>query len=108
MSDEKQAAPELGDHDALETRCPRLGGPVSFHYCRLFAGNDLPCWKVFDCWWETFDVAGFLKQALSDTAFQRLAESKPKPKMLSLVELIAQTRKNLSMEKSDTTKGEKP
>jgi hypothetical protein len=108
MSAEKETAPGPGNHDSLETRCPRLGGPVTFEYCRLFAGNNLPCWKIFDCWWEIFDVAGFLKQTLSETDFQNLADSKPKPKILSLVELITLTRKNLSMGKTKITEGEEP
>jgi hypothetical protein len=108
MSPEQKEILEPGANDHRETRCPRLGGPVTFHYCRQFAGDSLPCWKVFDCWWEMFDVAGFLKQVLSETDFQRLVESKPRPKILSLVELIAQTRINLSKEKPENTKGEKP
>ena len=85
--------------DYLERRCPRLGGPVTFKYCREHAGADLPCWKVFDCWWETFDVNTYFKQQLSEADFQTLVNMKPKPKVVSLVELIEQTRKNLSEEK---------
>jgi len=48
--------------DNLEIRCPRLGGPVSFEYCRTNGDEMLPCWKIFDCWWERFDVAAFLKK----------------------------------------------
>jgi hypothetical protein len=108
MSAEQKQAPEAGANDHRETRCPRLGGPVNFQYCRQFAGEDLPCWKVFDCWWEIFDVAGFMKEILPGPDFEKLVESKPRPKILSLVELIARTRKNLSMEKPEKTKGEKP
>jgi hypothetical protein len=106
MGPEKKEVPQAGNKDQLETRCPRLGGPVTFQYCRRFAENDLPCWKVFDCWWEIFDVAGFMKEILPETDFQKLMDSKPKPKIVSLVELIARTRENLSMEKTKKTEGE--
>ena len=80
--------------DRLERRCPRLGGPVSFHYCRITAGEKyLPCFKIIDCWWEIFDVAAFLKTNMSAESFDRLVSAKPKPKMLSILELIEQAKK---------------
>jgi len=79
--------------DHLEQRCPRLGGPVTFHYCRLHGGEQLPCWKIFDCWWEIFDIVAYLKQNLSDEAFEKLGDSKPKPKVASLVELISEAKR---------------
>ena len=80
--------------DRLERRCPRLGGPVSFKYCRVDAGeNDLPCFKIMDCWWEFFDVAAFLKTNMSEEAFERLVAAKPKPKVQSLLDLIEQAKK---------------
>ena len=84
--------------DHLERRCPRLGGPVTFQYCRDHAGGELPCWKVFDCWWELFDVTSYFKKQLSASEYETLVNMKPKPKVLSLVDLIEQTRKNLSEE----------
>ncbi|MBW1840706.1 MAG: hypothetical protein JRF27_04315 [Deltaproteobacteria bacterium] len=79
--------------DHLVRRCPRLGGPVSFQYCRTCGDNDLPCWKTFDCWWEYFDVVAYLKKNLDEDTFNRLAATKAKPKVTSLVELIEQAKK---------------
>ena len=45
-------------------RCPRLGGPVTFRYC-LTGESSGPCFKVIDCWWETFDVVRFLQDHLT-------------------------------------------
>ncbi len=87
--------------DHLERRCPRLGGPVSFRYCRLFAGDNLPCWKVFECWWEYFDVFTFFKENLSEENYNGLLNKKPKPKLLSLVELIEQAKKNVAATKAN-------
>ena len=75
----------------LERRCPRLGGPVPFKYC-MFAGEEnQPCFKVIDCWWETFDIVRYLKDKLTEDQFIRLRDSRPGPKIASLVELIEKT-----------------
>ena len=84
--------------DRLERRCPRLGGAVTFHYCRTMGEDGLPCWKVFDCWWERFDVVAFLQGSMPAEDFARLANSRPKPKFSSLVDLIAQARRNAAAE----------
>ena len=83
------------DKDRLTRRCPRLGGPVSFEYCRSCEQDRRPCWKVFDCWWERFDIVSHMKTCLSPEQFERLVESRPKPKMDSLLALIAQAKKNI-------------
>jgi len=82
--------------DQLERRCPRLGGPVLFAYCKTSSDNHSVCWKILDCWWECFDVVGHLKKFLSEDELKELANKKPKPKIVSLVELIEQARKRVS------------
>lgn len=77
----------------LERRCPRLGGPVTFQYCRTSADDGLPCWKIIDCWWEYFDVVTYLKNDLPEDIFKKIAGARPKPKMQSLLELIQQAKK---------------
>ncbi|MBW2571306.1 MAG: hypothetical protein JRE61_02780 [Deltaproteobacteria bacterium] len=68
--------------DGLERRCPS----------RTNGEDGLPCWKIFDCWWESFDVVEYLKKSLPEDTFKRLVNVKPKPKMVSLVELIEQAK----------------
>ncbi len=75
-----------------EQRCPRLGNPVTFNYCFKDGDNGHPCWKIADCWWESFDVMTYLKENLPEEAVTRLTNAKPKPKIVSLVELIAQAK----------------
>jgi hypothetical protein len=82
--------------DQIERRCPRLGGSVSFGYCRTSGDDNSPCWKVFDCWWECFDVVGYLKNSLSEDMFTRLVNSKPKPKIVSLVEIMQAAKERAS------------
>jgi hypothetical protein len=82
--------------DQLERRCPRLGGPVSFEYCRTNGDDHSVCWKIFDCWGECFDVVGYLKDFLPEDKFKKLANSEPKQKIVSLVELVEQAKKRIS------------
>ena len=82
--------------DHLEQRCPRLGGSVTFQYCRTCGDNGLPCWKIFDCWWEYFDVVTFLRTYLPEDVVSQIANTRPKPKITSLVEIIAQAKKNVA------------
>lgn len=84
--------------DHLEQRCPRLGGPVTFNYCRVHGGEGFPCWKILDCWWETFDVVAFMKEHLTAEQFERLRNTQPKPKITSLIELINQAKKRTGQE----------
>ena len=79
--------------DHLERRCPRLGGPVSFGYCRAQAAGGEVCAKILDCWWERFDVSGLMRRVLSEEAFRRLAEPRrPPDKVAGLLDLIRQAR----------------
>lgn len=79
--------------DDMQRRCPRLGGPVSFGYCRIGGGQKSPCFKVFDCWWERFDVVGYFRQRLTKEAFEKLRCATPPDKVASLVDLIQQAQK---------------
>ncbi len=75
-----------------EQRCPRLGNPVSFSYCFKDSGSDQPCWKIADCWWEYFDVMTYLRENLPGEVVNRLITSRPKHKIVSLIELIEQAK----------------
>jgi hypothetical protein len=85
--------PPCDDIADLERRCPRLGGPVTFGYCRTAGRNRSPCFKVFDCWWERFDVVGYLRHRLPAEAFNDLRNARPPEKTASLVDMIRQARK---------------
>jgi len=76
------------DPDQLERRCPRLGGDVAFGYCKVCGEEKTACFKVFDCWWERFDVVAHMKACLTPEAFDALSASRPHPKVVSLVDLI--------------------
>lgn len=80
--------------DALQRRCPRLGGEVHFSYCRTCGESNAFCFKVLDCWWERFDVSSYLKARLTEAAFEALESAKPPSKVGSLIDLIEQARRN--------------
>ena len=85
------------DVETIQRRCPRLGGDVAFRYCKTCEAGRTPCFKVFDCWWERFDVVDHLKRCLSPAAFARLAQRRPAPdKVTSLVDLIRQAQERVS------------
>jgi hypothetical protein len=88
----------LNEHDQdLLWRCRRLGEEVTFGYCRQEAGGK-PCRLILDCWWEQFDVRSFLQAHLSEedmAQVERAAAAPPPSKMLSLVDLIQQTKDRL-------------
>ncbi len=92
--------PEMDRHiENQQRRCPRLGGSViTFSYCMISGSNDLPCLKIFDCWWETFDVAAYLKDVMAEPSFQQLLETVQKPinKISSIIDIInmAKQRQN--------------
>jgi len=81
--------------DHLERRCPRLGHPITFDYCRTCETDQRPCFKAIDCWWEQFDVQGYFQQILSTEEFSRLSHPQPPNKVASLLDLIEQARQRL-------------
>ena len=79
-------------YDHLEIRCPRLGGEVTFAYCRV-EGGDLPCMRIVACWQCCIPIAEYLREMLSPEQLERFAGMGPKEKIITLVELI-ETAKN--------------
>ena len=84
------------NQNSMVRRCPRLGNPVSFDYCEVSGDHQQPCFKIVDCWWERFDVVQYLQDNLPEDQFIRLMQARPKPKVASLIELIAQAKKRTS------------
>ena len=86
-----RTVPEKG----YKIRCPRLGHQIAFSYCRK-ENHGLPCFKTLDCWHAHFQVEQHLEAELTPEEWQKTFRRRPKPKMLSLVELIEQARKGNS------------
>ncbi|MBI5569523.1 MAG: hypothetical protein HY914_06210 [Desulfomonile tiedjei] len=86
---ESSACPPYVDK---EIRCPRLGGPVTFAYCRVERG-DLPCPRAIGCWRAYFDVEKLFLDLLGPEEFATCFFTPPQPKVLSLIELIEKARR---------------
>ena len=80
----------INEHDDRKLRCRMLGHEVAFAYCRA-PGTNLPCRKILDCWFETFDVQSFLREHFSQEQIAQIL-TPPAPKIASLVDLIQQAQ----------------
>ena len=79
--------------DNYKIRCPRLGHQIYFSYC-LSESMGLPCFKIFDCWFEHFQVEEYLQKELGPEEWKRLLIRPEKTKAQSLIELIEQAKKS--------------
>ena len=79
-------------YEEMPIRCPRLGGPVTFGYCKI-ESMGRPCSKALDCWFAHFDVEAFFREVLSEEEFRECFARAPTPKMVTLIELIENARK---------------
>jgi len=57
--------------DAVTVRCPRLGGPVKFGYCRELEGG-LPCSRALVCFERSFPVAEYFRRVLREETYERI------------------------------------
>ena len=86
--DQKKQPPE----DSFQIRCSKLGHQIHFSYCRK-ENFGLPCVRILTCWHPYFSVEEYLRHELSDEEWNKVFEEPPKPKALSLAELIEQAQK---------------
>ena len=98
----------LTDHDQdVLPRCRRLGHEVTFSYCRQETSGK-PCRLILDCWWERFDVRGFLQAHLPPETMAEVerAGTAPSPsKVLSLLDLVQQAKERLAHERPEGING---
>ena len=92
-------------YDALEIRCPQLGGPVAFAYCRKVnlvpsaaEGEELPCRNLLGCWRGRFDVVAFLRATYTDDQLRRAFAPRDKTRLQRLVELAQRARDHAQSE----------
>jgi hypothetical protein len=85
----------------MEIRCPRLGGPVPLAYCEQTGENGLPCFKIADCWWQYFDVVGYLKKRLTAEQLHAVLDRRPPPKVTGILDIIEQARRNSGVDNRD-------
>jgi hypothetical protein len=78
-------------YDAKTMRCPRVGGEVTFRFCR-FENNMLPCRFIVGCWQGQMDIEAFLDEQYSAEELENIF-TPPRPKMETLVDLMEKARK---------------
>jgi hypothetical protein len=81
----------VDEHDERRRHCPMLGSEIAFGYCRE-PGAALPCRKVFDCWFETFDVQGFIQAHYDEAQIQQITSPRA-GRMAAVLEAAAQARR---------------
>ena len=80
----------IDQHDNKKIYCRMLGHHVAFIYCRSGASSQ-PCRKIFDCWFQTFDIEQFMKAHFTDEQIRAIL-APSKDKMTSIIELIEQAK----------------
>ena len=92
-------------YEEKDIRCPKLGGMVTFEYCRR-EQQGLPCTRAINCWSVHFDVEALFRESLSEEDFNRCFRKPPPTKVTTLIELIEKARKIVDEkdDKSDRTK----
>ena len=78
--------------DHLILRCPRLGGEITFAYCRKEQGN-LPCQRIIRCWQDLIPVEQHLKEFLSNDEWDSCFNAPPKDKITTIFEIAEAVKK---------------
>jgi hypothetical protein len=80
----------IQDNDHRTRRCPRLGHDLQFSYCRK-PGSDIPCSRIYDCWWETFDIKAFMNEHYGAETLAKVTQPQ-QHRVTSLFEMIQQAQ----------------
>lgn len=83
-------------YDTKEGYCKMLGHFLTFAYCRT-ANKGMPCNRVLDCWFEHFPIQEFISENYSAEEQEKIFEP-PKPKILTLAEILEQAQQRLKKE----------
>ena len=85
---EANGIPDIDVYDGLQIwRCPQLGGPVTFKYCRVM-NERLPCPRIVSCWGASLDVTAYLEQHFSPEQLEKVFGAPPKDRWTRIVETL--------------------
>jgi len=93
-------SPKRPPFEEIQIRCPRLGGPVSFEYCRV-EDRQRPCTRAVVCWSVHFDAESFFRETMTPEDFEERFHNAPPSKIITLVDLIEQARKTMEKPNKD-------
>jgi hypothetical protein len=80
------------EYDHKLIRCPKLGDEMTFAYCLRESGN-MPCSRIIQCWFRSFDVISFLKNQLNDDEWSQFTGGQSVNKVASLIEIIEKSKR---------------
>lgn len=78
--------------DHIELRCPRLGGPVTFGYCRQAGQDNLPCAKALTCFRLRFPVEEYFRAVLREETFARIFDQPMEGRVERLFRVVDEAR----------------
>jgi len=73
-------------------RCPQLGGPVTFEYCRRM-NVALPCPKLFACWSRTINVSEYLQKNFTEEEIHRVFDQPAPTRLETMFSVLAEVEK---------------
>ena len=79
-------------YEEKEIRCPKLGGPVNFAYCRI-ESSKRPCSRALGCWEPHFDVEAHFRTLMSEEEYEECFCQSPPSRVSTLIELIEKAKK---------------
>jgi len=82
----------IDEHDELSRRCPPLGGPVPFKYCRT-VNRKLPCGRILLCWGGKIDIPAFLEANYKEEELKAVFERDPRTKVQKIVQMADEALK---------------
>ncbi len=80
----------INQYDSEHGYCRKLGHHLKFQYCRT-ERNGKPCTKIYDCWFEKFDIETFMQEHFNEADIKDL-NNNPPPKTNTILELIRQAQ----------------
>jgi hypothetical protein len=92
-------------YEDKEIRCPRLGGQITFGYCRC-ENRGRPCARAIDCWSDHFDAEAFFRKIMTEEEYVHCFCQPPKNKLDTLLEMIEQAKKTAAEQKEKTEKND--
>ena len=81
----------IEQYDDKTIRCPRVGGEVTFRFCR-YENNMLPCRFIGGCWQGQIAIEAFLEEHYTQDELNRIF-TPPQPKVESLMGLMEKAKK---------------
>ena len=81
----------IEQYDDKTIRCPRVGGEVTFRFCR-YENNMLPCRFIGGCWQGQIAIEAFLEEYYTQDELNRIF-TPPQPKVESLMGLMEKAKK---------------